>query len=67
MFECRLALNKYQEETVKTAVYLLIRSPTKIQDVTPKEAWFRRKLQVGNMKVFAPVAYVIIPYDKMSS
>lgn len=45
-------------EAVKTAVYILNRSPTKsLSGVTPFEAWFGRKPGVKHLRTFGCVAY----------
>jgi hypothetical protein len=40
-------------------VYLLKRCPTKeVRDITPKEAWFKRKPQVSHFKYFGSIVCV---------
>ena len=56
--------NEFWAEAVNTAVYILNRSPTKaVQNMTPYEAWFKRKPQVNNLKVFGCVCYYHIPAE----
>jgi hypothetical protein len=46
-------------EAVRTAVYLLNRSPTKaVANMIPFEAWHVKKPKVGQLKVFGYVAHV---------
>ncbi|WVZ50199.1 hypothetical protein U9M48_001476 [Paspalum notatum var. saurae] len=48
-------------EAVKTAVYILNRSPTKSLDgKTPFEAWYKRKPSVQHLRTFGCVAFVKI-------
>ena len=54
----------YWAEAVHTAVYILNRSPTKtVRDLTPYEAWHKRKPRVEHLKVFGCVAYAHIPKE----
>lgn len=48
-------------ESVMTATYLYNRSPRKGQNVTPYEAFYKRKPDVSNLKVFGSPAYAHIP------
>ena len=42
------------------------RSPTlTVQNMTPKEAWSRRKLAVDHFRIFGCIAYAHIPDEKM--
>ena len=55
---------RYWAETIHTAVYILNRSPTKaVKDLTPYEAWHKRKPRVEHPKVFGCVAYAHIPKE----
>ncbi|XP_057529719.1 probable WRKY transcription factor 47 [Amaranthus tricolor] len=55
---------RYWAEAVHTAVYILNRSPTKaVKDLTPYEAWHKRKPRVEHLKVFGCVAYAHIPKE----
>jgi hypothetical protein len=46
-------------EAVRTAVYLLNRSPTKaLNNMTPFEAWHGKKPKISHLKVFGCVAHV---------
>jgi len=50
--------SKFWGEAVRTAVYILNRSPTKsLNGKTPYEAWFGRKPGVKHLKTFGCVAY----------
>ena len=50
---------KYWGEAVSTAVYLLIRSPTKsVQDKTPYEAWHGKKPRVDHLGTFGCIGHV---------
>ena len=52
-------------EAVSTAVYLRNRSPTKaIEDMTPYEAWMKRKPQVEYLRVFGCDAYAHVAKDE---
>lgn len=52
-------------EALSTAVYLRNRSPTKVlAKMTPYEAWFKEKPQVGHLRVFGCEAYAHIPKDE---
>ena len=54
----------YWAEAVHTTVYILNRSPTKaVKDLTPYEAWHKRKPRVEHLKVFGCVAYAHIPKE----
>jgi len=47
------------DEVVDYAIYLLNRCPTKsLNDITPQEAWSRRKPNVSHLKVFWSIGYV---------
>ncbi|PKA46730.1 Retrovirus-related Pol polyprotein from transposon TNT 1-94 [Apostasia shenzhenica] len=53
--------NKFWAEAVATSVYLLNISPTKaVFNRTPYEAWWKRKPNVSNLKVFGCIAYALI-------
>ena len=52
-------------EAVNWSVYLLNMCPTKtVKDVTPEEAWSKKKPDVRYLKVFGCVAYAHVP-DQM--
>jgi len=49
----------------RTSVYILNRIPTKsLKGITPYEAWYARKPNVGHFKVFGCLAYAHIPDEK---
>ncbi len=51
-------------EAVSTAAYLRNRSPTtKLESMTPHQAWFGRKPGITHLRVFGSTAYVHIPKD----
>ena len=50
---------KFWGEVVLTAVYVLNRSPTKsLNNMTPFEAWHKRKPKVSHLRTFGCVAHV---------
>ena len=54
--------NEFWAEAVCCAGYLINRSPTKcLNNITPHEAWYRRKPNIQHLKVFGSVAYSLIP------
>ena len=53
---------KFWAEAVNTAVYLHNRSPTSaLKEKTPVESWFRKKLNMSNLKVSGSVCFVHTP------
>ncbi|RWR98872.1 retrovirus-related Pol polyprotein from transposon TNT 1-94-like protein, partial [Dinothrombium tinctorium] len=57
--------NKYWDEAVQTAVYLQNRSSTKaLTNITPYEAWFGKKPDLSNLRVFGCQAYAHILIEK---
>ena len=56
---------KFWAEAVSTAVYLRNRSPTKaVDDMTPFEAWMKKRPSVSHLRVFGCKAYVHVPKDE---
>ena len=54
--------NDYWAEVVNIAIYILNWYPTKaVYNMTPYEAWFKRKPQVDHLKVFCCIAYYHVP------
>ena len=63
MFEHRHVPKKYWAEAVKTAVYLLNRSPIVVaKGKILEEAWSGRKPRISHLKGFGSLAFVQIPY-----
>ena len=59
-----MARNMMQGKNLPKAVYILNRSPTKaVKDLTPYEAWHKRKPRVKHLKVFGCIAYAHIPKE----
>lgn len=56
---------KFWAEALATAVYLKNRSPTScFHGETPYQRWWKKKPEVGHLKVFGCTAYVHIPSEK---
>jgi hypothetical protein len=52
---------EFWTEAVDCAIYLSNRCPTKgLNNMTPQEAWSRRKPSVSHLKVFGCIGYVHI-------
>jgi len=50
--------NKYWDEVVLTAAYVLNRSPTtNIRDTVPQEAWDGRKANVSHFRIFGSIKF----------
>nr|KYP60023.1 Retrovirus-related Pol polyprotein from transposon TNT 1-94 [Cajanus cajan] len=57
--------NTFWAEAVYTAVYLLIRCPTKVvRDKTPIEAWSGKKPSAKHLRVFGSICYIHVPDEK---
>ncbi len=57
--------HKFWAEALSTAVYLKNRSPTKaLRDLTPNEAWTKKKPKVEHLRVFGCDAYAHVPKDE---
>lgn len=54
-------------ETLKTATYLLNRSPTSCNVLTPAEVWYKSRPDLSNLKIFGCAAYNLIPKDVRQS
>lgn len=55
---------QFWEEAIKTAAYLINRSPTSNPEkVTPAEIWYGRKPDISNLRVFGCIAYSHIPKE----
>ena len=53
--------HKFWAEALSTAIFLRNRSPTKaLQNITPYEAWYSRKLDVSCLRIFGSSAYAHI-------
>ncbi|KAK8936281.1 hypothetical protein KSP39_PZI013961 [Platanthera zijinensis] len=51
-------------EAAHTAVYVLNRSPTRsLENMTPYEAWYKRKPSVSHLRIFGCTAYRHIPKE----
>lgn len=51
-------------EALNTAVYLTNRSPTRaVQGMTPYEAWFSRKPDLSNLRIFGCQAFATVPKE----
>lgn len=48
----------YWKYAVETAVYLINRSPTGEQMVTPAEIWYKKKPIVSNLRIFGCLSYI---------
>ena len=58
LLKCMNVPGRFWGEAVKTAVYLLNRSPTKsLNGQTPFEAWYGRKPSVRHLRTFGCLAY----------
>ena len=55
---------RFWAEAISTAVYLKNRSPSKVLNKTPFEAWHGRKPKVNHFRVFGSDAYAHIPKDE---
>jgi len=61
----------FWDEAIRTAAYILNRSPS-VNSVTPAEFWYDRKPDVSNLRVFGSIAYSHVPeqfrdkFDKKS-
>lgn len=52
-------------EAILTSAYLINRSPTTSQDVTPAERWYNRKPDLAKLQIFGSVAYAkVLGYVK---
>jgi hypothetical protein len=59
--------NYFWAETVATAVYIMNRTPTAVvHDMTPKEKFTSKKLDVSHFRVFGCIAYMHVPDEKRS-
>jgi len=59
MLKTKKMPKEFWAEAVDYAIYLSNRCPTiNLNDMTPKEAWSRRKLNVSHLKVFGSIGYV---------
>lgn len=57
---------KFWGEAIKTAVYILNRSPTKgVADGTPYQAWFDKIPQVHRFKIFGCLAHAKNTYSHL--
>lgn len=57
----------FWDEAIKTAAYLMNRSPSAIlENNTPAEIWHKRKPNVSNLRVFGSTVYYHIPKEKRS-
>ncbi|KAL8117736.1 hypothetical protein AgCh_015569 [Apium graveolens] len=57
--------NSFWAEAIHTAVYLINRCPTKaVKEMTPLEAWCRKKPSVSQLKIFGCICYAHIPKEK---
>jgi len=65
MMQSKKLPNIYWDESIRIAVYILNRYPTRRLDkITPYEAWFERKPSLEHMRVFGCLAYVHINDEK---
>ncbi|CAL8138496.1 unnamed protein product [Prunus armeniaca] len=65
MLKAKSLPNTFWAEAIRTAVFILNRSPTKaVKDKTPFEAWHRFKPKVDFFKIFGCTAYAHIPSQK---
>ena len=54
----------FWDEAVNTAVYLMNRSPTKaVHNMTPWEAWWKKRPSVKHLKVFGCICYALVPKE----
>ncbi|KAG6511143.1 hypothetical protein ZIOFF_029198 [Zingiber officinale] len=57
--------NLYWAEAVHTAAYIMNRSPTKaVHNMTPYEAWHKKKPVVDHFKIFGSLAYALLPSQR---
>ncbi|GMI88485.1 hypothetical protein HRI_002517800 [Hibiscus trionum] len=61
MLKAKNMPREFWAEAVSCAVYLSNRSPTKVDNVTPQEAWSGRKPSVRHIRVFGSIAYAHVP------
>lgn len=55
---------EFWDEAVRTAAYLINRSPSaNLEDATPAEVWYGKKPDVSNLTVFGCIAYSHIPKE----
>lgn len=58
---------EFWTEAVNWSVHILNRSPTfAVKNMTPEEAWSRRKPTVDHFRIFGCIAYAHIPDKKRS-
>ena len=55
---------KFWAEAVSTAIYLKNRSPSKVLNMTPFEAWHGKKPKVSHLRVFGSDLYAHVPRDE---
>lgn len=56
---------KFWPEAVNWSIHVLNRSPTfAVQNMTPEEAWSRRKPVVDHFRIFGCIAYAHVPDEK---
>ena len=60
LFEAKLP-KSFWAEAVATAAYLVNRSPTKGHDLTPEEAWTKRKPNLSHVRVFGAKVMAHVP------
>ena len=61
MIKARGVPNRFWCEAVATAVYILNVSPTKaFMNMTPLEAWRRKKLSVSHLRIFGCTTYALV-------
>lgn len=59
-------INKLWGEAVKTAAYIINRSPsTTLEFKCPQEKWIRSKTEMNHLRVFGCVAYAHVKKDKL--
>ncbi|KAI5699156.1 hypothetical protein M8J77_025850 [Diaphorina citri] len=54
-------------ETLITATYLLNRSPTTSNVLTPAEFWYKSKPDLSNLKIFGCAAFSLVPHELQTS
>ena len=61
LLKAKRLLDRFWEEAVATAVYLLNISPTKaVLNQTPYEAWMGKKSRVSDLQVYGCMAYALV-------
>lgn len=64
ILQIKVLRNIYWAEAIRIIMYILNRSPTfSLNGITPFEAWYEKRSNLNNFRVFGCLAYVHVPRE----